>query len=74
MRYIHDDSRLGSHGHLTSTNCVIDDRWVCKVTDYGLYRFLGKAQRRKESLNTLECMYLFTRLTAMIYSQIIFIA
>ncbi len=23
------------HGHLTSHNCVIDSRWVCKVTDYG---------------------------------------
>lgn len=26
----------GYHGHLTSHNCVIDKRWVCKVTDYGL--------------------------------------
>ncbi|MBN3315637.1 ANPRA protein, partial [Atractosteus spatula] len=28
------------HGRLKSTNCVIDDRWVCKITDYclGTYR------------------------------------
>ncbi|XP_046873487.1 atrial natriuretic peptide receptor 1-like [Hypomesus transpacificus] len=24
------------HGHLKSLNCVLDDRWVCKITDYGL--------------------------------------
>ncbi|XP_051869123.1 atrial natriuretic peptide receptor 2-like [Pristis pectinata] len=24
------------HGRLQSTNCVIDDRWVCKIADYGL--------------------------------------
>lgn len=27
----------GWHGHLTSSNCVIDSRWVCKITDYGLH-------------------------------------
>jgi atrial natriuretic peptide receptor B len=25
-----------AHGRLTSSNCVIDERWVTKVTDYGL--------------------------------------
>src|SRR6218665_380897 len=35
MAYLHD-SKIGSHGHLTSTNCVIDPRWTCKITDYGL--------------------------------------
>ncbi|XP_068569232.1 atrial natriuretic peptide receptor 1-like [Cebidichthys violaceus] len=24
------------HGRLKSLNCVLDDRWVCKITDYGL--------------------------------------
>jgi hypothetical protein len=27
---------LKSHGHLKSSNCVIDSRWVLKITDYGL--------------------------------------
>ncbi|KAK8399567.1 hypothetical protein O3P69_003555 [Scylla paramamosain] len=35
MRYLHG-SLLRHHGRLTSRNCVIDARWVLKVTDYGL--------------------------------------
>ena len=35
MVYLHK-SDLGSHGHLTSLNCLVDSRWVCKVTDYGM--------------------------------------
>ena len=34
MEYIHK-SILRSHGNLKSSNCVIDSRWVLKVTDYG---------------------------------------
>ncbi|KAF2366961.1 Adenylyl cyclase class-3/4/guanylyl cyclase [Trinorchestia longiramus] len=35
MRYLHG-SPLRQHGRLTSRNCVIDARWVLKVTDYVL--------------------------------------
>ncbi|XP_064638662.1 atrial natriuretic peptide receptor 1-like isoform X2 [Lineus longissimus] len=38
MTYIHNSS-LGSHGRLKSSNCVIDSRWVCKITDFGLEHF-----------------------------------
>ncbi|XP_069798490.1 atrial natriuretic peptide receptor 2-like [Narcine bancroftii] len=34
MAYLHHHKVY--HGRLRSTNCVIDDRWVCKVTDHGL--------------------------------------
>lgn len=27
------------HGRLHSENCVIDNRWVCKVTDFGMDKF-----------------------------------
>lgn len=34
MRYLHA-SPLRVHGHLSSRNCVVDSRWVLRVTDYG---------------------------------------
>ena len=39
MMYLHN-SAIGSHGRLKSTNVVIDSRWICKITDYGLTHFL----------------------------------
>ncbi len=36
MRYIHD-SKMGFHGSLTSAKCVINSRWVCKITGHGLH-------------------------------------
>uniref|UniRef100_K7FQV5 Guanylate cyclase n=1 Tax=Pelodiscus sinensis TaxID=13735 RepID=K7FQV5_PELSI len=42
MAYLHQHKIY--HGRLKSNNCVIDDRWVCKVSDYGLQAY------RKEDL------------------------
>ncbi|XP_078473475.1 atrial natriuretic peptide receptor 1-like [Lampetra planeri] len=35
MAYLHA-SVIGSHGALKSSNCVVDSRFVLKITDYGL--------------------------------------
>jgi hypothetical protein len=35
MDYLHR-SALVSHGRLKSSNCVVDGRWMLKVTDWGL--------------------------------------
>ncbi|ESN91552.1 hypothetical protein HELRODRAFT_108365 [Helobdella robusta] len=35
MDYLHN-SDIGSHGHLRSSKCVVDSRWHCKITGYGL--------------------------------------
>ncbi|XP_033984162.1 LOW QUALITY PROTEIN: atrial natriuretic peptide receptor 2-like, partial [Trematomus bernacchii] len=37
------------HGRLKSVNCVIDDRWVCKITDFGLRMY-----RRHEGAEPLS--------------------
>ncbi|RUS70930.1 hypothetical protein EGW08_021306, partial [Elysia chlorotica] len=35
MGYIHD-SKLGFHGNLKSSNCLVDSRWTVKICDFGL--------------------------------------
>lgn len=35
MMFIHS-SLLEYHGHLKSTNCVVDGRFMVKITDYGM--------------------------------------
>jgi len=35
MEYIHR-SPLKFHGRLKSSNCLLDSRWVIKLTDFGL--------------------------------------
>uniref|UniRef100_A0A671N552 Guanylate cyclase n=1 Tax=Sinocyclocheilus anshuiensis TaxID=1608454 RepID=A0A671N552_9TELE len=37
MAYLHQHKMF--HGRLHSRNCVIDDRWVCKISDYGLMAY-----------------------------------
>ncbi|KAL1140303.1 hypothetical protein AAG570_000235 [Ranatra chinensis] len=38
MRYLHS-SAVRVHGNLTSRNCVIDARWVLKITDFAMPSF-----------------------------------
>ena len=49
MTYLHN-SLIEFHGHLKSTNCVIDGRFVVKITDYGL-RHLNKQIEPPETIN-----------------------
>ncbi|XP_048242555.1 atrial natriuretic peptide receptor 2-like isoform X1 [Haliotis rufescens] len=35
LEYIHKSS-VNYHGNLKSSNCVVDSRWTCKLTDFGV--------------------------------------
>ena len=39
---------IGVHGRLKSTNCVIDSRWTCKITDIGLFKFKDGQDENEE--------------------------
>ncbi|CAL1527407.1 unnamed protein product [Lymnaea stagnalis] len=43
MIYIHE-SAVGSHGNLKSSNCLVDSRWVIKISDFGLNKFKSKQE------------------------------
>eukprot|EP00057_Strongylocentrotus_purpuratus_P017815 XP_011672289.1 PREDICTED: speract receptor isoform X1 [Strongylocentrotus purpuratus] len=38
MRHLHS-TEIRTHGNLKSSNCVVDSRWVLKITDFGLVHF-----------------------------------
>ena len=38
MTHLHS-SDIHTHGNLKSSNCVVDSRWVLKITDFGLHHF-----------------------------------
>lgn len=39
MSYLHNSTVLGKHGFLTSKSCVVDSKWLLKITDFGFYEF-----------------------------------
>uniref|UniRef100_A0A3Q1JJI2 Guanylate cyclase n=1 Tax=Anabas testudineus TaxID=64144 RepID=A0A3Q1JJI2_ANATE len=51
MSYLHQHKM--SHGRLHSRNCVIDDRWVCKISDFGLTAY--RKEDFEASCNGFNC-------------------
>ena len=47
MHYLHG-SEIRSHGNLKSSNCVVDSRFVLKVTDFGLHSLRGSTEEMDE--------------------------
>nr|XP_006813675.1 PREDICTED: atrial natriuretic peptide receptor 1-like [Saccoglossus kowalevskii] len=43
MHYLHK-SVIRTHGRLKSSNCLVDGRWVVKLSDYGLWNFRANQQ------------------------------
>jgi len=66
MKYLHS-TPIRVHGYLTSRNCVIDARWVLKVTDYGLPAFY-EAQNIIPPVKTARGMLALLRLHYIFFS------
>ena len=47
MAYLHS-TEIHSHGNLKSTNCVVDSRFVVKITDFGLHHLRQHYQDETE--------------------------
>ncbi|XP_056019225.1 receptor-type guanylate cyclase Gyc76C-like isoform X2 [Ostrea edulis] len=47
ITYLHE-SEIKSHGKLKSSNCVVDSRWVVKITDFGLTEFMSGTEEPLE--------------------------
>ncbi|XP_076448288.1 atrial natriuretic peptide receptor 1-like [Babylonia areolata] len=47
MAYLHSTD-IHSHGNLKSTNCVVDSRFVVKITDFGLHHLRQHCQDETE--------------------------
>ena len=43
MIYLHE-SVIKFHGSLSTSNCLVDSRWVVKLTDFGLHEFKRDAE------------------------------
>lgn len=51
MVFLHN-SVIVSHGNLKSSNCVVDSRFVLKITDYGLESF-----HKENNLEDMHALY-----------------
>jgi atrial natriuretic peptide receptor A len=49
MQYLHN-SELSVHGKLRSSNCLIDGRFVLKISDYGLNTLMTPSDYTKDHL------------------------
>lgn len=65
MMYLHE-SPLRFHGSLCTSNCLIDSRWVVKLSDFGLQAF----KRGLEDVPDVQTMAAKCQSTALIITKI----
>ena len=66
MTFLHSTD-IRSHGNIKSSNCVVDNRWVLKITDYGIpdirsrqARYMGPDNEDKKFRGTIPPCYHWT--------------
>ena len=53
MQHLHN-SQIGSHGNLKSSNCVVDSRFICKITDFGLPTLRSNTNKGSPASTTVQ--------------------
>ncbi|KAI3379471.1 hypothetical protein SNEBB_001321 [Seison nebaliae] len=56
MSYIHN-SEIHSHGNLKSSNCVVDSRFVLKITDFGFHSLRSPPSNNEQELTKDHAYY-----------------
>lgn len=36
LQFLHEGSKIGYHGNLKSSNCIVDAYWRIKLSNYGM--------------------------------------
>ncbi|KAI4816533.1 hypothetical protein KUCAC02_008856, partial [Chaenocephalus aceratus] len=66
MNYLHN-SYISCHGNLKSSNCVVDSRFVLKITDYGLASFRSSCEN--DDTHALYAKKMWTAPELLIYDR-----
>lgn len=53
LEYIHK-SEVNFHGNMKSSNCVIDSRWTCKLTDFGVPSLKAKERASMDTIDDIS--------------------
>ncbi|CAD5113472.1 DgyrCDS2637 [Dimorphilus gyrociliatus] len=56
MSYLHSKNVI--HGRLKSSNCVIDDRWSVRVSDYGLETYRSEESEKENEKRLKDVVYI----------------
>ena len=56
MCYIHN-SELKSHGNLKSSNCLVDSRFVLKISDYGINALRSRPDELEDTYAFFRCEF-----------------
>ncbi|GAB1605938.1 atrial natriuretic peptide receptor 1-like [Argonauta hians] len=59
MEFIHENSEIKSHGRLKSSNCLIDNRWIVRISGFGAHslRFGQYTNKDKEIINLKDLFW-----------------
>ena len=61
LSFLHH-SELGVHGRMRSSNCVVDTRFVVKLTDFGLHAFRDSSSEDSDGQTKMKSKEsIFTR-------------